>query len=539
MSSNTCDIDHLLKLSINKQRTNATLRIEPNLSNSSITRELICAFLSGREICTQCMNLELIDQLIQSSCEDPASSHELVVVSGTPPTDGMNAQFDFSDKLKERIEAIKIRKEAFLAAEKGGSFENNDTSDTNESNKANDTDESTGIDFYNESPFLIVSQDEIVGRVTDPSWGEDGTDVFGQSLPANQGKEHNDLIDDSFQIDRDGNVIALKNGHFTHTGMQLRINPTLEIKDSVDFSTGHIDFPNNVSIHKGVRDRFKVLAQKDIEIQKLVEASTINAVRDIELQSGMAGREIGKIFAGRHLSAGYIDGVIATIAGDCKVSKEITNCNVTIGGALISPNAALRGGQVSMTKGGAIGSIGSAQGVQTEIIIGSVPDIEDKIRLATELKPRVELEIEKQTKAIETFKSSIGKPNAEQETEIWFMNSEIQGLQDQLDKIEAAIERLGQIILEHASHKLCVKSTIFAKTVIWIPGYQIKFDNDIKGELLIELNKARTPVITRNGETEHLNSVAQVIADDRVLPLAAQKQSEVLTDDTDSFNIAA
>ncbi len=530
MSSNTCDIDHLLKLNINKQRTSATLRIEPNLSNSSITRELTCAFLSGREISVQCVDLELVDQLIQSSCKDPTSSHELSVVNGTPASDGTNAQFEFSDKLKDRIEAINIRKEAFILAEKGNAFEDADTQASNDANS---------VDFYNESPFLIVQKDEIVGRVTEPSWGEDGTDVFGQSIPANRGKELNDLIDDSFQIDRDGHVIALKSGHFTHTGMKLRIKRTLEINGSVDFSTGHVDFPNNVIIQNGVRDRFKIDAQKDIVVQKLVEASTLNAGRDIELQSGMSGREIGKIYAGRHLIAGYIDGVHATITGDCKVSKEITNCNVTIAGALESPTAALRGGRISMTKGGIIGSVGSAQGVQTEIIIGSVPELEDKIRFANTLKPRIEQEIEKQTKAIDTFKSNIGKPNAEQETEIWFMNSEVQSLQEQLDKIDAATDRLGQIILEHASHTLCVKAKIFAKTVLWIPGYQIKFNDDIKGELLIELNHARQPIINRNGNTEHLNTVAKVIADDRVLPLIAQKQSQSFSDDTDSFNQAA
>lgn len=521
MSENNCDIDSLLKLSIDSQKLSAVLRIEPNQLNILITVDALCAFLEGSDINSQCIQIKLVEQLIEIAASDPSLAHEMVVVKGTPPIDGNNAGFKFSECLNTKIEEINKREEAYLKAEQENSLQGDDSEDED------------AIDFYDMSPFLIVAKGDLIGHVVEASPGEDGMNVLGQAIPTKPGKAFSDLIDNSFKMDDKGDIYSAVEGHLTHIGMKLRINPTLEIAQFVDFSTGNIDFPREVIVNEGVRDRFRVKAGENIEIRKLVEASVLDSMQDIILHNGMSGRETGTINTGRNLKAGYLDGVHASIAGNCEVNKEITNCHIMIAGSLQSPNAALRGGEVCTSKGGIIGSIGSVQGVKTDVVIGWIPEIEKKTRLALQLRPKVEDAITKQVNELETLKKSIGKPSREQATEIEFMKFEIGILEQKLVDLDTAIDRLGQIIREHAAHKLVIKSTVFAKTVVWLPGYRITFENDVKGELSLDLDKSRKPVVIRNGNTEPMHTVASVIADDRVLPLAAPSRDENISDESD------
>ena len=525
MSEKNGDIDNLLKLSIDKQKLNAILRIEPNQSGIAITADALCAFLEGAEIHPKCILATEIEQIIAMSSANPQLAHEMIVAKGTDPVEGQNAVFEFCDDVQQKLEKIEKRKEAYLKAENEDSLSSFDPDEENQ--------DSDATDFYNDSPFLIVAKNDHIGKIIAAIEGEDGINVFGQAIPTKPGKDLSDLIDASFKMDEQGNIYATVDGHLTYTAGKLRINPILEIASNVDFSTGNIEFPKEVIVKEGVRSRFSVKAGENLEIQKLVEASVLESMQDVILHNGMAGKDTGTIHAGRDLKAGYLDGVHACVIGNCQVNKEITNCSINISGMIQSPKAALRGGETFASKGGIIGSIGSIQGVKTEVIIGSLPEIESKIRLAQNLRPKVEESITKQQSALQTLVKSLGKPNREQATEIEFMKFEISILEEKLVDLDNAIDRLAQIVREHAAYKLDVKSMIFAKTIIWLPGFKLTFDNDVKGELSLNLNKSRKPVVIRNGKSEPANTIARVIADDRVLPVGPAINDGTLSDDSD------
>jgi uncharacterized protein len=525
VSENNCDIDNLLKLSIHKQKLSAILRIEPNQSGIAITADALCAFLEGSEIHSKCILAPEIEQIIEMATANPHLAHEMIVAKGTDPIDGQNAAFEFCDDVQIKLDKIEKRQEAYLKAENENTLTPNDSEEENTGSSA--------TDFYNDSPFLIVAKNDLIGKIVAAIDGEDGVNVLGQAIPTKPGKDLSDIIDASFKMDEQGNVYATVDGHLTYTAGKLRINPILEIASYVDFSTGNIEFPREVIVKEGVRSRFSVKAGENLEIRKLVEASVLESMQDVILHNGMAGKDTGTIHAGRDLKAGYLDGVHACVLGDCQINKEITNCYITISGMIQSPTAALRGGEISTSKGGIIGSIGSIQGVKTEVIIGSLPEIESKIRLAQKLRPRVEESINKQQRELETLVKSLGKPNREQATEIEFMKFETSILEEKLVDLDNAIDRLAQIVREHAAYKLDVKSMIFAKTVVWLPGFKLTFDNDVKGEFSLNLNKSRKPVIIRNGKTEPANTVARVIADDRVLPAGPVIDDGSLSDDSD------
>jgi len=514
LDSPNCDIDHLLKLVINPQRLSAVLKIEPHEPRDLITKEALRAYLDGAEMSTSCILIEELDRLIEAFTNDPAHAHEMEVVRGKEPVAGSDASFEFSESLRLKIEEVSKREAAFQRAEQDNALDEAGSQDQQ------------AINFYDVSPYIIVSKGELIGTVVEKTPGEDGTDVHGKAIATKPGKELPELIDSSFKMNANGTIHAQIAGHLTYESMHLRINPTLEIHSYVDFSTGNITFPQSVLIHEGVRDRFSVKSGEHIEIRKLVEASIIESAKDLILHNGMAGRETGTISTGGNLFSGYLDGVHASILGNCQVTKEITNCHIMIAGKIESPSAVVRGGEISATKGGVVGSLGSVQGVITHVIVGSMPEIEQKIKLARELRPRIEGAIDQQSKELKTFQTSIGKPNPEQATEIWFMESEIVAFQEKLTELDNAIDRLGVIISANTEHQLVVKSVIFAKATIWLPGFKATFEDDVKGELSITLDQSRKPIVIRNGVSAPLHTIARVIADDRVLSIDPPPSTE-------------
>src|SRR5690606_30842263 len=110
------------------------------------------------------------------------------------------------------------------------------------------------------------------------------------------------------------------------------------------------------------------------------------------------------------------------------------------------------------------------------------------LRRSLNFVPLIDTAIAKQLQEVNTLKKSIGKPNAEQATEIMFMESEVSTLNQQKDKVLAAIDTLRALIKAHTDPSLTANSTIFAKTVIYLPGYRVTFENDVQGPVTLTLN---------------------------------------------------
>lgn len=504
MTQNGNDLDHLLKLNVDGPKVEGVLRVEANPANGSITRDSLCAFLYGRNVFPNCILQDQLDALVAKVNQSPTQSHELLVVQGTLPVPGVDESFTLDSTIQKQFDQIHHRQAAYLKAKEDNSL-------------ASASPENLTLDFYNESPFLIVSKDQIIGQIHSPTDGEDGMNIFGSIIATKSGKSLKDITDSYCSVDKEGRVYSTIDGHLVYEHDQVKISSTLNIDDMVDFSTGNIDFPGDVVVSKGVRDRFHIKSQGDIEIHKLVEAAHLQSESDIRLLQGMAGRETGTIRVKGNLHAGYLEAVDASIFGDCQIKSELTYCSIQLSGKIDSPNAAIRGGELNLAQGGTVGTLGSVQGVHTEVIIAHIPDLEDKLRRANDFIPLIEKAIAKQQQDVTTLKKSIGKPNPEQATEIWFMESEVGTLNEQRDKVLAAIDALKALIRTYTLPSLTVNSMIFAKTVIYLPGYRATFENDAKGPLSVALNAAGKPVVIRNGESKPLNTIAKIIADDRVL----------------------
>ncbi|MEX0876338.1 MAG: FapA family protein [Phycisphaerales bacterium] len=510
------DIQKLLKLSVESTQLHATLRIEAAGSAAeSITRQELCEFIEGEGIQSEFILVKEIDQLISLVCKEPSAGHEGIVARGREPVHGTNATVDFTPEIRAQFERIERRRNAFLKAQEDNAF------------GGECAEGGFAIDFYKESSLIIVKRGQIVAKLNKKSAGEDGCNLYGKPVAAKQGKDMDNLLDESCSLDNKADIRAEVDGHLTFKNNQVRVHTHLEVDGHVDFSTGNIDFPGPVTIGSGVRDRFEIYSLGTLTIKKLVEAAHLNSESEIVLQQGMAGRDTGTINAKGNFSAAYLESVNAVIAGDCGIKSELTNCNIYIAGSIDAPRAAIRGGQVNISRGGTVGTIGSIQGVKTEIIVGQIHGIEQKMRRVMELLPKLEAELEKRHKVYERFKATLlGKSTPKQDAELAEKEADVRSLVDKRERLELAEERLGILFRTQSNCKLTVNSVLYAKTELWLPGHHAKFEKDVKGEFTIELDTESSPVLVRGDSVLPLNSVAKVRPDERILPMPKKSDED-------------
>ncbi|MBL4809819.1 MAG: DUF342 domain-containing protein [Phycisphaerales bacterium] len=521
MSQGECDLDRQLRLQTNPSKVEGTLHVEPLESVKGLDVDALHAFLIGNEVLSQYIDADDLAKLCEEVLEAPLEPHERVVARGEKAINGNCVTYTLTDSIAKQVEIVKSRKNAI----KEGTFDpdNPPALEPEPDNPTAYSDET--VNHYDQMAFVIVKKGDKIAMKSKRSDGFDGSDIFGKVIPAHEGKSNEGVLDASIHVASDGTCTSLVSGVLTAEPGQISVNTELEIKEDVDFQTGRIIFPGMVTVGGAVRDQFSVCAEGDILIRGLVEAANLESTMNISLARGMAGKDTGTITAGQNLEAGYLEAVIADVGGNVSVKGEITNSKITIKNELHAEHAAVRGGHVQASMGGNIGAIGSVQGVETVIEIGSLPEVESHVRAIDGFFERLESGIESQKSKIETYLSAIAKPTASQIEEQMGMQFEIDEMELRQKQLTKAKAGLLHILSKNTHAKLDIHKAIYSKVVIYLPGYRVEFPTELMGESTIELGQTGHPSITFRGKTCALSEHARVMSDDRILRVIQNEET--------------
>jgi len=246
--------------------------------------------------------------------------------------------------------------------------------------------DSETLDHRERSSFMIVKAGQKIGQLTRATDGTDGIDVCGNNIAAKPGTTGAVKLDqNSIEDHEDGSIFAKVAGQVVFEGDSLSISPTLTIAGAIDYSTGNIDFPGNITISKGIKDGFNVEAGKTITACGLVEAASLTSSRDVVLSAGMSGREKGAIYATRDLVAKYLDKCNCQVGRDLVIENDICDCNIVVSHDTKSPAATLMGGELSTLNECELGQVGTESGTKTIVTLGRVPEIDRMVHIALDI----------------------------------------------------------------------------------------------------------------------------------------------------------
>lgn len=233
------------------------------------------------------------------------------------------------------------------------------------------------VDFYEQCAFVTVQSGDPIGRIVPPTEGTEGLDLCGSPIPVRPGKPASIAADtQSISVEADGTCRSLLDGVIRTSGNKIWISPFLEVDGYVDFHTGNIKFQGDVSVRKGIRDRFIVSTSGDLFVQQLVEAAELDVGKDLKAAGGIAAKGRGRLRVARDLTARYLDSVIGSVGHDALIEREMIQSDLAVGGDLRILRGALIGGTTRVGGTAQLPELGSRAHLRTMLVLGTLPELD-------------------------------------------------------------------------------------------------------------------------------------------------------------------
>jgi uncharacterized protein (DUF342 family) len=226
------------------------------------------------------------------------------------------------------------------------------------------------IDYRAFSPFTIVKKGQILARQKPRKEGKDGKDIYGNIIAHGtirpegvSGGEHT-RSDEKY-------IYADINGQFIEERGLLRVQNSLEIKGAVDYHTGHIVFPGDISIEGPVSDGFKIYSGGSLTIKQTFDVTEAITKTDLVVAGGIIGRGRALVKVGGALKTKFIENCKVASRKTISVDVDIVNCSIyTMEKIEMGEKGTILGGEIYAVQGIRTGNIGKKSGRATHIHCG-------------------------------------------------------------------------------------------------------------------------------------------------------------------------
>lgn len=484
MADNKSERD--VTIHVSPDRMAAELEIPADFAPEHLTTIYVEQVAQGKKVRVDPAVRERIEKVIAQ--REFQKELRTVIAEGTPALDGEDGYVEW---LVDEPEAD---------SEEG---EQASTPETSAAAPAPSDEEAERVSYYDRSAFVVVHDGQKIGKVHAPTQGEDGMDVYGDVVRCRAGTPVKIETNESVQTRGDGVLVAQSRGVLIRSGNRAVIENQLEVNGYVDFSTGHIDFCGDVLIHKGIRDKFKVVAEGNVEVKGLIESAYISCTGTLYARGGFAGGDEGEVHTGEDLEARYLNDVRGEVNGDLRVDKELLGSDLVIHGKLDAPRSSVIGGTIRLVGQGEVHELGSPGGMATLVQLGALPKLEPLVDQLEQIIGMTEAQLGELRVENENLKYQ-KKPNAQQKERITEIMCDLSMAETRLLKARGALEALEMRMEDERVVDLTVHARLFPGVTFLFRGLPMKLKQEIPGparvccgadgHLAIECQGVQTPI---------------------------------------------
>ena len=332
-------IDGEILVEVSKDKLQAYLIISKAMGGKDVTIDDIKIKLKEENIVYGIDERKIINML-----QNGLFDEKILIASGKKPQDGENG------RIKHHFQQIEKHKPKIL---KDGT-----------------------VDFKDLSLISNVKKGQLLIELIPPTEGVLGTDVFGNEIPNNKGKVVQ-IIKGKNVVDNEEKtkVYAAVDGQVILKDGKIEVSKVYEVLSDVDTSTGNIKFNGKVLIKGNVKSGFSVEADEDIEVNGVVEGSTLIAKGNIYLNRGIQGNNQAYLECNGDLTAKYIENSTVKVLGNVEAdvilhSNVVAGLKVTLNGK----RSLVAGGNIKCGEEIRAKTIGSHMGTATNLEVGINPD---------------------------------------------------------------------------------------------------------------------------------------------------------------------
>ncbi len=205
-----------------------------------------------------------------------------------------------------------------------------------------------------------------------PRPGQEGTDVFGRTLAAPEGKPAEFRVGDGARFDEQTRqVIAEVDGQVLWEDGVISVSRTLHVPGSVDYSVGNIAFVGDVVVDGDVLDGFNVRSGGSLTVGGNVGACRLDSEGDLIIRGGVFGKGRARLRAKGRLAARFLNDCQAESSAEMVIEREAVGSTLMTNSQLTMLAGRLVGGTVSALRGIDVGVLGSPLGVPTSVAAGT------------------------------------------------------------------------------------------------------------------------------------------------------------------------
>ena len=195
-------------------------------------------------------------------------------------------------------------------------------------------DEYDRVDYKNLNLFVLVKKNETLAIRIPQTQGKPGTSVFGDKLPAPNGRPIPIPAGKNTKVVGDHQLIATINGQIVDSGTRISVDPRLEIKGSVGVGTGDIDFDGSVEITGSVKQGFSVKATGDVEIKGSVSGAEVSG-RNVIISGGITGANRGKVYAQEDVRCAFTENAVVEAGRDIYIADAALHSTLRAGKTIV------------------------------------------------------------------------------------------------------------------------------------------------------------------------------------------------------------
>lgn len=311
-----------------------------------------------------------------------------------------------------------------------------------------------------------VKKGDAICRIIPPGKGIPGSTVTGENIPALNGRPAMPPKGRNTEFSEDGNyIVATKDGHVLFNGRTFQVKPVLKIQGDVTPEDGTVQFVGDIQILGDVVSGASVQATGNIQVNGMVEGSTIEAGEHLVVSGGIQGQDSAIIRAYKSVYARYLEHctvyAFQNVQADCIIESEIFS-NGTI--QVRTGRAVIVGGYIQAAGEISVGTVGSKAERITTVVLGGQP---------CEALERAQM-MEELDKTEEELRKVSSQPDSpEVRSKISQLNLNVCVTKLKLEKLEKDLSR-SEVQFRKDCRLVC--DTVFPGTEVTIGGNTLRME---------------------------------------------------------------
>lgn len=220
-------------------------------------------------------------------------------------------------------------------------------------------------------PLRRVKAGQPVARIESPERGQDGVDVFGQPIPAEEPTPLKLILGANVTRDDNGKIIASSDGAALLCGDRLRVVPMTETSAD-DLAEGQsVEFDGLLVVRGNPPAGVTISASAGIFIAGRLGAGSLRTAGSVVCTAGIEGlKKQTFVETLADAMATHVFNASLDVGRDLWITNEMQNSEANVLGALRASEAVIASSKVVTARGAEVGVLGAPGMAGTDITVG-------------------------------------------------------------------------------------------------------------------------------------------------------------------------